>query len=374
MNMNKLSKLIIATVLFLAACSKQEAPTDKKAQLEALKKQSAELASQISTLEAELSKDTSYKPEEAKYKMVKAQTLAISTFDHFVEIQGKVDTDNNILVSPETAGNFINITVKRGDKVSKGKVLAEVDATLIKKGIEEVETSLELAKTLFEKQEKLYKENVTTEVQYLQAKSQKESLENRIASLKEQLKKTKIVAPIDGYVDELFKKEGEMAVPGMPAMRLVNYQDYKIVGELAESYISKVNEGDEVLISLPDAGKELKAKISAVASSINTTNRTFAFEIKISGTNSEIKPNMIAYLKIKDYSKPKSIVVPVNTVQSSRENQFVYLIENGKATKKVVTVSNTYGTQALVDSGLKDGDVLVTFGYNDLTEGQEVKY
>ncbi|MDX2191143.1 MAG: efflux RND transporter periplasmic adaptor subunit [Bacteroidota bacterium] len=367
---------LVSGLVFLYSCSSNEAaPADKKSELDALKKQQAELSEKIKTLEAAIALTDTSSASKNKVTMVKVDTLQKTTFNHYVEIQGKVDTDNNIIVSPEVGGNIMKVLVKRGDKVSKGKVLAEVDATLIRKGIEEVQTSYELVKTLFEKQEKLYKENVGTEVQYLQAKSQKESLESRIASLKEQLKKTKIVAPIDGYVDEVFKKEGEMAAPGFPAFRVIDLSEFKVTGEMAESYIEKVNEGDDVQITFPDIDKVVNAKISVVGKSINEISRTFPVEIRLSaGTVSSIKPNMISYLRIKDYTKTKAIVVPINTVQKSATGNYVLLYNNGKAERKVIKVDYTYGTQALVTEGLNEGDKIITFGYSGLVEGQAIKY
>lgn len=376
MKNNLFSKILLAATILVAACSKS-GQGDKAAQLEELKKQQLEIMAKIQQLELEMKKssDSAFLADASgKAKLVKVEALKPGTFAHYVEIQGKVETNNNVLVSSETAGIIKNITVKVGDKVKKGQVLAELDNILVRKGIEELKTALELATTVFEKQEKLWKDNVGTEIQYLQAKNNKESLENKMDQLKEQLKKTRITASMDGVIDELFKKEGELQSPGMPVFRLVNFSDFKIVGELAESYISKINVGDEVEVYFPDLNKSIKEKISVVGSTINPTNRTFSVEIRLSNSQSSIKPNLVTYLKIKDFSKPNSIVVPINTLQRDRDNQYVYVAEGGKVVKKVVKVGETYGTTAQILEGLKQGDSLITFGYNDLTEGQTIKY
>lgn len=376
MKNNLFSKILLAATILVAACSKS-GQGDKAAQLEDLKKQQLEIMAKIQQLELEMKKssDSAFLADASgKAKLVKVEALKPGTFAHYVEIQGKVETNNNVLVSSETAGIIKNITVKVGDKVKKGQVLAELDNVLVRKGIEELKTALELATTVFEKQEKLWKDNVGTEIQYLQAKNNKESLENKMDQLKEQLKKTRITASMDGVIDELFKKEGELQSPGVPVFRLVNFSDFKIVGELAESYISKINVGDEVEVYFPDLNKSIKEKISVVGSTINPTNRTFSMEIRLSNSQSSIKPNLVTYLKIKDFSKPNSIVVPINTLQRDRDNQYVYVAEAGKVVKKVVKVGETYGTTAQILEGLKQGDSLITFGYNDLTEGQTIKY
>lgn len=363
--------IYLSLVAILFACSKEN--LDKKAQLESLLKQQTDVAAQIKLLQVELdANDTTKKV--VKAKMVKATLLKTQTFNHYVEIQGKVETDKNVIVSAESPGIITNIFVKQGDRVRKGQTLAEVDASLIRKSIEQLKSGLELATTVFDKQEKLWKENIGTEVQYLQAKSQKESLEAQKATLTEQLKKAKITSPIDGYVDENFKRVGEMASPGLPTFRIVDYSGYKIVGELAEAYLEKISVGDEVLVSFPDLNKEIKSKISVVGSAINTVNRTFKIEIFLPQLSSQIKPNMIAYLKIKDFSIANAIVAPINTVQSSRDGQFIYAIENNKATRKTIKVGETYGTDALILSGLKSGDNIVIFGYSDIVEGQTLSF
>lgn len=371
MKLYNVSKILLASVCLIMACSKTE--PDQKTQLDDLKKQQAEIAAKIAAIEAKMMKEGTLVAE-VKQKMVKVEILKKTTYNHYVEIQGKVDTDKNVMISPEAGGTIIKTYVKRGDKVTKGKLLAEIDGTMIRKGMDELRTSLELATTVYDKQDKLYKDNVGTEVQYLQAKANKESAEGRMASLREQLKKSKVYSPINGYVDEVYKKEGEMAAPGMPAFRIIGLSDFKITGELAESYISKVNVGDEVLISFPDLDKTINAKISVVGASINNVSRTFSIEIRLPNTSNTIKPNMIAYLKIKDFTKSKSIVVPINTVQKSANGYYVYVANGNKTERKIVKLADTYGNDALISEGLNEGDKLVTFGYSDLTDEQPIKY
>lgn len=367
--------IFTGSIWLLTACGGEQS-ADKKAQLYELKLKQEQLANQIATLEAEVqATDTAAaKVDSSKFKSVAVSVLAPSTYNHYVEIQGKVTTENNIVVSSETAGLIKDIKVKRGDKVKKGQVLAELDNVLIKKSMEELKSGLELATTVYEKQEKLWKDNVGTEIQYLQAKNSKENLELKMAQLQEQLKKTFIKAPIDGVVDDVFKKEGELQSPGMPAFRVLQSSDFKILGELAESYISKINVGDEVEVYYPDLKISTKEKISVVGSSINEVNRTFTVEVKVTKNTSMIKANLIAYLKINDFRQSNALVVPVNTVQSSRDGQYIYVADKGTVVKKTVSVKETYGNTALIASGLSAGDKIITFGYNDLTEGQRIKY
>jgi RND family efflux transporter MFP subunit len=369
--MKPINTIFVLSVAFLTlACSKE---VNKAEQLAELKAQYASLASQIQTLESELS-NKNQEIDSSKFKMVKVEVLKPTTFNHYVEVQGRVDSDQNILVSPEIPGIIKNIYVKTGDRVNKGQVLAEIDNVMIKKSIEELQNNLELVNTIFEKQEKLWKDNVGTEVQYLQAKNNKETLENKLDQLKEQLKKSKVVAPISGVVDEVSKKVGEMGVVGFPMFRIVNFSEFKIIGELAEAYINKVNKGDEVEIYFPDLNKTIIDKIDVIGNTINPINRTFTIEVRVSGSKYNLKPNLVAYIRVKDYSRPNALVVPINTVQTSREGSFVYVADGNTVVKKTVEIDQFYGNKALVKSGLAVGDKIITFGYNDLTEGQEVKY
>ena len=372
MKISNLTKLVITATLLVMSCGKQES-TDKKAQLDDLKKQQAEISSKIKNLEKELNMGAKLE-QSAKVKPVIVTPVSLQTFSHYVEIQGKVDTDNNVSVGAEVPGTITRIYVQTGDKVTKGKVLAETDASLIRKGIEELETSLQLTKTMFEKQEKLWKDNVGTEVQYLQSKSTKESMEAKMASLKEQLRKTRITAPITGFVEEVLKKEGEMASPGFPIFRVVNLSEFKLIGELAESYVEKVSVGDEVVVFFPDLDKEIKSKISVVGGTINSINRTFTIEVRMPAGKIAVKPNMICYMKIRDFSKSKAVVVPINTVQKSSTGKYVYVANGNKTEKRIVTMDGSYGNNALITEGLVEGDNLITFGYSDLSEGQAIKY
>lgn len=369
--MKNIHKIIVASTVFALACSKEN--PDKKAQLDALKKQQSEITLQIKNLEAEVAlTDTTKK--EIKSKMVAVSAIKVQSFSHFIEIQGKVETDRNVIVSAESGGVITKMYAKEGDKVRKGQVLAEIDAILLRKGIDELNTQLELANTIFEKQERLWKENIGTEVQYLQAKTGKEALEAKKSSLNEQLKKAKIVASIDGYLDVSYKKLGELVGPGTPVFQVINFTDYKVTGELAESYVGNVNVGDEVMVSFPDLNKDFKSKIAVVGSAISTVNRTFKVEINMPQVSNNIKPNMIAYLKIKDFVKTNAIVAPINTVQASRNESYVYVAEGNKAVRKTVKTAQTYGNLVLIMSGLAVGDNIITTGYSDLVEGQNITY
>ncbi len=298
------SIIIFGAVAILSSCGAE----DKKAQLEELKSQKAEVELKIADLEKELSaNDTTV----LKITLCEVKNVMPTTFKTFIEVQGKVDADENININAEMPGTITKINVKVGDEVSKGQVLAETDARVIQQQISSLQTSYDLVNQLYEKQKNLWDQKIGTEVQFLQAKTQKEAIEKQIAVVQEQAKMTKIVSPINGTVDAVDIKLGQMTMPGFPAIRIINFSNLKVKAELAESYASRVKKGDDVLIQFPDMGDSISAKINYASRSINALNRTFNVEV-ILDNKKEYHPNMVAKLSINDYkSQNPVIVIPV---------------------------------------------------------------
>jgi membrane fusion protein, multidrug efflux system len=364
---------IIALAAVLAACGKSDS-VDKKTQLEQLKKQQTELSAEIKKLETELAKND---PEaDRKAKFVKLDTITRSEFSHYIEIQGRVEADENVTLAAKAPGTVTAIYVKEGDAVSKGQVLAQLDNKVMLQGVESAKTQLEFATTVFNKQKNLWDQNIGSEIQYLQAKTNKDAAEKQLASMNEQLDMTRIKSPINGIVDEVMLKLGEGAAPGQPAVRVVNLTQLKAKAAAAESYISNVKTGNEVVVVFPDAKKEYKSKVTYAGRAIDNLTRTFNVEVKLP-SNEAYRPNMIAVLKIVDYKNPKAFVVPVNIIKDSGEGKYVLVVEqqNGKhiAKKKMVTVGQNYNGMAEITSGLNDGDQVITTGFQDLEDGDIVK-
>jgi len=368
-----MKKITIAlfSVALIAAC--QSAPKDPKSQLDALKKQQQELNDQIKKLESQIAASDTGNKE--KPKLVAVESLQTSIFQHYVEVQGRVDADENVQVSPEVPGTITSILVTEGQTVSKGQLLATLESSTIEAQIDALKKNWELANTLYEKQKSLWEQNIGTEVQYLQAKNQKESLEKNLATLQQQLEMTRVKSPINGTVDEVFAKIGQSASPGYPAFRVVNLSKVKVEADLAESYAGKVKVGDDVTIKFPDANQEVTKKITAVSQVIDPSSRSFRVDIQLSSEEKNFfHPNMVAVLKICDYTNQNAVTVPINTVQNSDNGKFVFVARNeaGKtsAVRQPVTPGMSYGDKMEIASGLKSGDQLITVGYQDLSDGQ----
>lgn len=360
--------IIPALITLLAACS--QGGQDKKAELEELRKQQAELQAKITALEAEIAKaDTTA----ARTRIIGVEKIEHRPFTNYIEIQGKVDADENVTLSAEMGGTVTKINVKEGDEVRKGQILAETDNKTILQGMQEVQTQLDLATTLYNKQKNLWDQKIGTEMQYLQAKTQKDALEKRMATMQEQLDMTRIKSPIDGHVDAVDIKVGQIAIPGMPAIRVVNFVNMKVTGEVPEAYAGRVKKDDKVVVVFPDIKDTLQTKVAFAARVINPLNRTFNVEVLLDNKK-RYNPNMIAILRIADYTSEKAVVVPVNLIQKAETGDFVFVAEKGKAVKKKIKYSRVHNGKAEITSGLDVNDLLIVSGYQDIDEGELVKF
>ena len=366
-----LGAVVIASLL--TGCGGGES-ADKKAELDKLKKEQAEISQKIQKLEVELAK-TNPDSTKVKSKEVGVQEVASRKFDHYVKTQGAVESEENIEVSSKSMGIITQVFAKEGEMVTKGQTLAQVDNSLVVRGIDELKSSLELANTVYDRQKNLWDQKIGTEVQYLQAKNTRENLERRLASLNEQNDMTRIKSPISGVVDEVSIKAGQNIAPGMPAVRVVNNKDLKIKANVSEAYSSSIKKGNKVFVFFPDIKKEMEAKVTFVGRNIDQLSRTFAVEINLP-SNPDLRPNMTAVIKVVYDSYPTAIVVPVNVVQDLNGEKIIYVLDasgkNAVARKRVVTVDGVYDNLAQV-KGLSIGEKIITVGYQGLSDGQFIK-
>jgi len=348
---------------------------DKKSELEKLKSEQTALSDKIKTLEEEIKKEDTTTVSTAKFIVVGFEEIKKKPFTHYIQVQGKIDSDKNVEISSSIGGSVDHVYVVKGQKVQAGTVLAKTDGEQILKGIDEVNKALELATQLYEKQKRLWEQQIGTEVQYLQAKNQKESLESKKATLQEQYSKTSIRAPFAGVIDEVYTREGQMLAPGMPAFRLVNANDLKLVANVSESYVSKVKVNQTAIVTFPDLNKkEIKSRVQVVGDVIDPVNRTFQVDLSLQQDKNAMKANMIAYIKIQDYTNPSVIVIPINLIQRNNNQNYIYVVDGNIAAKRFITLGQHYENSVEVVDGLKEGDKLITIGYQDLVEGQPIKF
>jgi RND family efflux transporter MFP subunit len=370
----KNSLLTLAILATLVACNPGN---NKKGDLEKLKSEREVLNAKISKLEAEVN------PNQAKAEKavpVTIKKLEKTSFNHYVEIQGVVDGDQNVSVSPEMAGLVTAVLVREGSQVKKGDILATLDAQVLKQSVQEVKTQLDLATIIFEKQKNLWDKKIGSEIQFLQAKNAKESLERRIKTLQEQIDMANVVSPINGSVESVPLRVGQMASPGVPtsSIRVINMSTAKINADVSENFASRIKNGDKAFVRFPDLGKEIETKLSFTGRFIDPSNRTFKVECRFSTNEFELRANMIAYVKINDYSSDASLVLPVNIIQSNQDGKFVYVVskegDKNIAIRKKVTTGMDYNGESEIISGLSAGDQVITAGYQSLKEGSSVNF
>lgn len=364
------------TILFVVACSSGNTG-DKASELEKLKAREAELKLKIASLEKEMSATDTV--QRGRVKMVSVTDMQPQPFAHYVEVQGAVVGDEDVIVSAQAMGTVTDVMVKAGDKVSKGQVLAAIDDRAIRQSMESLKAQYELAATVFTRQKNLWDQKIGSEIQYLNAKTQKESLEKQLASVQEQWDMTRIKSPINGTVDEVKIKTGQTVAPGVPALRVVNLENLKVKAEVAESFISNVNKGNDVIIHFPDMNVDVKSKLDHAGRAINPLNRTFNVEVRLKKSDGTYYPNQVAVLKIADYSSASVMVVPVSAVQKTADGEYVYMASSSSgnryiAKRKAVTTGKSYNGKVEITSGISHGERVITFGSQNLVDGDPIAF
>ena len=367
--------LFALVALGITACSAKTGSDDPLAQLATLKEQKSKLDEQISSLEQQLKAEGKI---QEKFHSVGLTEIKIAPFSHFIDLQGRVDASESVAATSKIPGTLKKVLVDNGDNVRSGQLIAQLEDAVILKNLAELEGSLAVATDLYERQKTLWDQNIGSEVQYIQAKNNKESLERSIETLKENWAMTKIYAPTSGTVDMVMLKQGQAISPGMPLCNILNLHDLKIVGAVTESYAAKVKQGDIVKVYFPDLDKEITTKISYVSKSINTVNRTFIVECDLN--KGDYRANQIAVMRIVDYNNPKAITIPVNLIQTGEEGDFVVLankteVERQATVQKVqIQQGQNYNGYVEIISGLKEGDLVISTGFQDVNIGETVLY
>ncbi|NCT94359.1 MAG: efflux RND transporter periplasmic adaptor subunit [Chitinophagaceae bacterium] len=390
-----LAIVTLAATVGLASCGSSSADqkggavAEKNKQLAELKKQRDELSTKITGLEQEILKLDPNAAKAANAKLVTLGAIAPETFTHYIDLQGKVESENISYITPRGQGGQVKaLLIKRGDVVAKGQLILKLDDALqrqaliaAEQGLETLKTQLSFAKTLYQKQKNLWDQNIGTEVQLITAKNNVETLETQLKSAQEQVKLSKeqlsftsVYSDVSGVAEEVNIRVGEIfAGPGQ--IRIVNTSNLKVTAEVPENYLERVKNGSKLKVTLPDINKTIDATISVAGKIINPINRSFFIEARIQN-DKDFRPNQVALVKIQDYTINNAITVPVNTLQSDEKGKYVMVaVKEGDkliARKKQVTAGEFYGDKMEIKSGLQAGDQVITEGYQSLYEGQVI--
>ena len=379
-----MKKIAILTILsfVLFACGNKENNQSIESLIEtknikALNEKKTALQAEIAKIEAGLA-TLDVKKEEA---LVTVVTIKDTIFNHYLDIQGSVDTKENILIQPEFSGTLTSLTVKAGDRVSKGQILGRVDDAGMSQQLASAENQYSLAKTTYERQKNLWDKKIGSEIQFLQAQTQMISAQKAVAQIKAQLSKTVIRAPFTGTIDEVFVEKGQVVSPSAQGlMRIVNLANMYVATTVPESYIGKLKMGDLVDVYLTSLGKTYKGKVRQVGNFINPNNRSFGIEVSLPNPDNLLRPNQVAKLKITDYTNKNAIVVPTGVIQKDGSgSNYVYVVQesNGKtgtAKKVIVEIGKSSENVTEIVSGLSANDIIVVEGVNSISNGMKLNF
>ncbi|EAQ42753.1 efflux RND transporter periplasmic adaptor subunit [Polaribacter sp. MED152] len=385
--MKKIYSLVLTTLILFSCGDKKEQSIDDviaTKDIKQIRTKKAELDQKVQALSNDIKKlNTEIEALDTikRVPLVTAITIKNEVFTHFLELQGNVKTKQNVLIYPEMPGTLETVLVKEGQKVYKGQVLARIDDGGLAQQVAQLEATTALAKTTYERQEKLWNQKIGSEIQFLQTKTNYEATKSQLAQLKKQLGKSTIRAPFAGVIDNVFKDQGTVVSPGpgSEVFRIVNLGNMFIEADVPESYISDIVPGKEVEIEFPVLGTTLDTKVRQTGNFINPANRTFRVEIGVPNQDRSIKPNLTAKLKINDYTSPEAILIPQSIISENAEGeQYVYKItdlnnEFGTAKQVVVKTGKTQGDVIEILEGITVGDKLIKAGARSVKDGQEVK-
>ncbi|EDP97132.1 efflux RND transporter periplasmic adaptor subunit [Kordia algicida OT-1] len=385
--MKKINILILPIVFILASCGggaeKDIDTLISEKNIEAITKKRDALKAEKQELDAkikQLSKAIENINPTKKKTLITVFTAKDTIFNHYLEIQGNVDTKKNIVITPEMSGILKQVFVKEGQRVAKGQILARVDDNGLSQQLSQLQIQADLAKTTFERQKRLWDQKIGSEIQFLQTKSAYESQQKAVDQLKIQLGKTAIRAPFSGVVDDVITEQGSVVGAGQtPIIRIVNLRDMYIEAVIPEKYLTNVTEGKDVEVYFPVLGKTIDAKIRQAGDFIDPNNRTFKVEIAVPNKEGNIKPNLTAKLKINDYTNPKAILIPQSVISENAEgDQYVYVAKDiegksAKAKRVIITTGKPQGDFIEVTEGLKDGDAVIKEGARSVKDEQEIE-
>ncbi len=345
----------------------------KKAELST---RQSELSSQIADLDAAIHQ----LDENRQFTLVRTRQLNDTTFKHYIELPGDVDTDQNITIYPEYSGILLEILVNEGEEVRSGQVLARIDDGGLRNQLAQLRAQSTLAETTFERQQRLWEQQIGSEIQYLEAKTNFEALQNSVQQLESQLAKTIVRAPFSGVIDEIFTDQGEVVAPGQSRLfRLINLSDMYITAAVPESYLGQVQKGTEVLVEIAATGTEFRSEVRQVGNFINPNNRTFEVKVAVPENNDQIKPNLIATVKLNDYTSENAVTIPESVIQQDAAGRNIAFVfepttdSTGVAQRRIIRTGYSYEEQTEVLEGIEAGELLITEGSKNIRDGQQVR-
>lgn len=373
-----MKKLIYISLAFVAASCASKTTEDYLTELntkrDSIKAEYRTLGAELAKIEAEITAlDTT-----RKVVNVTARKADRTTFRHFFKIYGSIQTDNNTLVYPSAQGEITRVFVEEGQPVSKGQTLYAIDSEILRKSMDEVKVQIELAKDVYDKQEKLWKQNIGSEMDYLRAKNNLDALNTKKETLKAQISKTNVTAPFSGTIDEIMIKNGQLVSPGIATMRIVNLDKVYLKADVPEGYIKTIGRGTPVNVTFPSINESVKTNINETGRFINPANRTFTARINLENQNNKLYPNLLGMLEIQDYQRDSALVIPARLIQENAQGEsYIFTVKaDGEAMYSIlkpIEVGMTYNGVTEVLSGLGDHDMIIDKGSRSVSDNQLIR-
>ena len=382
--MRSILKLIVLSLIIVSCGGNKNESVDSliaEGNIEALKEKRSALNEEQRTAAMQVKKiDSVLELKSGNKNLPLVSTIVVkdTLFNHYLELQGSVETKQNIVISPEYNGLLERIYVKEGQRVNKGQLLAKIDDGGISQQLAQMETQLALAKTTFERRQRLWEQNIGSEIEYLQAKAQYEGQQNSVAQMRSQVGKTTIRAPFSGTIEDVIAEQGTVVASGQTQiMRLVSLEDMYIEAEIPEDYLTSVSENTPVTINFPILNKTVDSKVRQASNYISPANRTFRIEVAVPNKDKSIKPNLTARFMINDYTSEKALLIPLSVISENADGeQYVYIAEGEDtpvAKRQIIETGRSQGQNIEVLSGLSNGDFVIKEGARTVKEGQELQ-
>lgn len=362
--------IFFMTLVAFSCGQSSEGIEGKKARLAEAKAEIKSLETEISDLETQITaEDPTFGKVAETATLITTVAAAKESFAHKIEIRGNVESRTNLNVSAEMMGQLTALNIREGQSVKEGQVLATIDSDNLQKSIDELNTQLSFANTIFEKRDRLWKKNIGTEIDYLQAKNNKEALEKQLATLQTQLDKAEIKAPFSGVIESVPVRQGQIIQPGMPVAYLVSSANMYIKAEVSEAFVGKFKRGDAVSVRVPSLGKDFDSQVLSVGNVINPASRTFTIEVRLPKVDGLLKTNLVTLIKLTDYTSAEAVTIPSRIIQEDFEGNYVYLVEGKRAKKVHVKLGYSYENNTEVVAGLSGGEAVVDKGNRTVSDG-----
>ena len=368
--------ILAVIILFMASCGTQESEESIREQITSYKKDVNSLNQKIVELEKKLD-DMNSAENNNESIPVEVMSVFYGPFNHYIEVSGTAEAVNEAFISPEVSGQIREMYVNEGDYVERGQLLAKLNTEITESNIADMETELGLATVVFEKQQRLWEKGIGSEIQYLNAKNNKESLEQKLVTLRAQMDMALIKSPVSGIVDKIYHKKGELAIPGAQLMQIVNLEELYINADVSETYLGQVNEGEKVKVEFPVyPDMKFEVPIYRKGNVINPNNRTFTVQLKLKNPDHLLKPNILSVIHINDFSADSALVIPSALIKQDITGSYLYTMQQAEgkwiARKLYVTTGKSYLDKTMVVAGLQPGQKVIVQGYNLVSDGSEV--